>query len=56
MGAFNKNFEQYEIRGDKNRNLLIKEYLAIIYPQLKELTDKKKNSTKKEQKVQLKTL
>lgn len=54
--AFNKNFEQYEIRGDKNRNLLIKEYLAIIYPQLKELTDKKKNSTKKEQKVQLKTL
>ena len=42
MGAFNKNFEQYEIRGDKNRNLPIKEYLAIIYPQLKELTDKKK--------------
>ena len=52
--AFNKNFEQYEIRGDKNRNLSINEYLAIIYPQLKELTDKKKTSTKKEQKVQLK--
>ena len=51
--AFDNNFEEYEIRGDKNKALSIREYLAIIYPQVKDLLDKKKLSTKKEQKVQL---
>ena len=51
--AFDNNFEEYEIRGDKHKNLTLKEYLATITPQLANLIEEKKNSTQDEQKVQL---
>lgn len=51
--SFNKKYEEYEIRGDRHKNLSVKEYVAIIYPHIKKLLDKKKNDTKKEQKIQL---
>ena len=48
-------FEEYEILG--NRNIMtIKEYLTIIYLPLKKLIDKKQQSTKDEQKIQLKLM
>ena len=51
--AFDNNFEEYEIRGDKHKNLTLKEYLATITPQLANLIKEKKNSTQDQQKVQL---
>ena len=51
--SFEHNYEEYEIRGDKNKNLTLKQYLYIITTQLAELINKKKNSTQNEQKVQL---
>ena len=51
--SFENNFEEYEIRGDKWKNLSLKEYLAVIMPQLTELIDKKKRSTQDKQKIQL---
>ena len=50
---FKDNYEEYEIRDDKNKNLTLKQYLYIITPQLTELINekKKKNSTQSEQKV-----
>ena len=51
--SFENNYEEYEIRGDRAKNLSIKEYLLKIYDPIKNLLDEKKNLTKKEQKVQL---
>ena len=51
--AFEYNFEEYEIRGDKHKKLKLKEYISTIAPQLKNLINEKKNSTQEEQKVQL---
>ena len=51
--AFDNNFEEYEIRGDKHKNLTLKEYLATTTPQVANLIKEKKNSTQDEQKVQL---
>ena len=51
--SFENNFEEYEIRDDKWKNLLLKEYLSVIIPQLIELIDKKRKSTQDEQKIQL---
>ena len=51
--AFDNNFEEYEIRGDKDKNLSLKEYQTSITPQLTKLINEKKNSTQEEQKVQL---
>ena len=51
--SFENNYGEYEIRGDKNKNLTLKQYLYIITTQLAELINKKKNSTQNEQKVQL---
>ena len=49
--AFDHNFEEYEIRGDKHENLTLKEYLETITQQLANLIKEKKNSTQDEQKV-----
>ena len=49
---FNNKYEQYEIRGDKNKTLSMKEYLYMIMPQLADLINKKKNN-RNEQKIQL---
>lgn len=49
--SFDNNFEEYEIRGDKKKNLSIKEYIFIILTKLYELIDKKKKSTNDEQTV-----
>ena len=51
--AFDNNFEEYEIRGAKYKNLTFKEYLATITQELANLIEEKKNSTQDEQKVQL---
>ena len=51
--ALDNNFEEYEIRGDKHKNLTLKEYLVTISPQLVNLIKEKKYSTQDEQKVQL---
>ena len=51
--SFQHNYEEYEIRGDKNKNLTLKQYLYINTTQLPELINEKKNSTQSEQKVQL---
>ena len=51
--AFENNFEEYEIRVDKHKNLTLNEYLATITPKLVNLINEKKNSTQDEQKVQL---
>ena len=51
--SFEHNYEEYEIRGDKNKNLTLKQYLNINTTQLAELINEKKNSTQSEQKVQL---
>ena len=40
--AFENNFEEHEIRGDKHKNLSLKEYIATITPQLADLINKKK--------------
>ena len=49
--SFNNNYEEYEIRGDRNKNLSVKQYFYMIIPKLVELIDKKKN--KNERKIQL---
>ena len=36
-GAFNDNYIEYERRGDKDKNLLPKEYLYIIKPYLSDM-------------------
>ena len=50
---FDNNFEEYELQGNKKKNLSIKEYIFIILTKLHELIDKKKKSTNDEQTVQL---
>ena len=44
---FDNNFEEYEIRGDKDKNLSLKEYQTSITSQLTKLINEKKNSTQK---------
>ena len=51
--SFENSFEEYEMRGDKNKNLLLKPDLTIIIPHLTKLVDEEKNSRQNEQKVQL---
>ena len=49
-GSFNNNYEEYEIRGDRNKNLSVKQYLYMIIPKLVELINEKKSNNK--QKIQ----
>ena len=51
--AFDNNFEEYKISGDKNKNLTLNKDIAMIKPQLVNLIKEKENSTKDEQNVQL---
>ena len=51
--SFKGNYRYYEIRGDKDKNLSLKQYLYTITPNLVELINEKRNSTRSEQKVQL---
>ena len=44
--SFENSFEEYEIRGDKWKNLSLKEYLSVIIPQLTKLIDKKRKAHK----------
>ena len=50
--SFKNNYEYYEIRGDKNEKLSIKQYLCMIILYLAELINKKKNNSS-EYKIQL---
>ena len=50
---FNNYHEYYEIRGDRDKKLSIKQYFYMIMPHLTKLIDERKNSNKNEQKVQL---
>ena len=51
--SFKGNYRYYEITGDKDKKLSLKQYLYTITPNLVELINEKKNSTRSEQKVQL---
>ena len=42
--SFENNYKYYEIRGDKDKKLSIKEYLYMIIPQLTELINERKNN------------
>ena len=44
--SFNNNYEYYEIRGDRYKNLSMKQYLYTITPELVELINEKKNNNK----------
>ena len=46
------NYQYYEIRGDKDKKLSIKQYLAMIIPYLAELINERKNNNN-EYKIQL---
>ena len=50
--SFKNNYEYYEIRGNKDKKLSIKQYLYMIIPYLVELINKKKNNSS-EYKIQL---
>ena len=51
--VFDNNFKEYEIRGDKHKNLTLIEYLATITPQLVNVINERKSSTQDDKKVQL---
>ena len=51
--SFDNNYTEYKIRGEKNKDLSLKEYIFKITPQLIDLINEKMNSTKDEQKIQL---
>ena len=42
--SFKNNFPYYEIRGDRDKNISVKQYLTMIIPQLAKLTYEKKNN------------
>ena len=50
--SFICNYEYYEIRGDRHKNLSLNQYLYKIMPELTELINEKKNNNKNEQKIQ----
>ena len=50
--SFKNNYEYYEIRGDKDKKLSIKQYLYMVMPGLADLINKKKND-RVECKIQL---
>ena len=51
--SFNNNCEYYEIRGNRDKKLSIKQIFYMIMSHLTKLIDERKNSNKNEQKVQL---
>ena len=51
--CFKGNCQYYEIRGDRDNKLSLKQYLCKITSELVELINEKKNSNKNEQKIQL---
>ena len=51
--SFKNGYEEYEIRGDKDKNMSLQYYLYTIIPELTELIREKKLRTQNEQKVQL---
>ena len=50
--SFENNYEYYEIRGDKDKKLSIKQYLYVVMPGLGDLINKKKKD-RVECKIQL---
>ena len=50
--SLKNNFAYYEIRGDRDKKLSVKQYLTMIIPQLTKLIDEKKNNNN-EQNIQL---
>ena len=50
--SFKNNYENYEIRGDKDKKLSIQQYLYMIIPHLTELINEIKNDSN-EHKIQL---
>ena len=51
--SFIGNYQYYEIRVYKEKNLSLKQYLYMTTPNLAELINKKKNNTRSEQKLWL---
>ena len=50
--SLKNNFAYYEIRGDRDKKLSVKQYLTMIIPQLTKLIDETKNNNN-EQNIQL---
>ena len=50
--SLKNNFAYYEIRGDRDKKLSVKQYLTMIIPQLTKLIDEKKDNNN-EQNIQL---
>ena len=50
--SLKNNFAYYEIRGDRDKKLSVKQYLTMIIPQLTKLIHEKKNNNN-EQNIQL---
>ena len=50
--SFKKNYEYYEVRGDRDKKLSIKQYLTMIIPHLTKLINQRKNNNS-EYKIQL---
>ena len=44
--SFENNFEEYKVRGDRGKNLSLKQYISTIMPYLFELIDKKEQYTR----------
>ena len=44
--AFDNNFEEYKTRGDKHKNLTLKEYIVTITPHLVNLINEKRTAHK----------
>ena len=42
VGAFNKNYVQFESMGDKDKNLPIKQYIDVIRPHLSDIINNHK--------------
>ena len=50
--SFKNKYQYYETKGDKNKNLSVKQYIATILPELAKLINERKTSSEDEQKAQ----
>ena len=49
--SFTNNYEYYEIRGNRDKKLLIKQYFYMILSHLAKLIDERKNNNKNKQEL-----
>ena len=49
--SFTNNYEYYEIKGNRDKKLLIKQYFYMILSHLAKLIDERKNNNKNKQEL-----